>query len=121
MARNLGSQSPHLALVHGIHTRAQSALKVSGEVLRVRERTPDPEEPRRVRARLDPLLEGLVPVLGAPDVGRAQPKQLIRRVVEPGQALLLAVPLDPTLCKEKTKFSIGQDREMRSLSSRYAP
>ena len=97
------TSSPNLTLVHRVHTRSQPALKVLGKVPRVRERPADPEQPGRVSARLDALLEGLVPVLGAPNVGSAQPKQLIGGVVEAGKALLLAVPLDPALCKIETE------------------
>ena len=97
------TSSPNLTLVHRVHARSQPALKVPGKVPRVGERPADSEQPGRVGARLDALLEGLVPVLGAPNVGSAQPKQLIGGVVEAGKALLLSVPLDPALCKIETE------------------
>ena len=51
--------------------------EVSSEsYLTVWERSLDSEHSWRVDSRLDPLLQGLVSVLGAPSVGRADPKHL---------------------------------------------
>ena len=44
--------------------------------LAVRERSLNSEHSRRVNTSLDPLLQGLVPVLRAPSVGGADPEHL---------------------------------------------
>ena len=59
---------------------------------------------RRVRARLDALLERLGAVLGAPRVGRRQPEQLVLLQLEARQLRLRAVPLDVALCKDSNNF-----------------
>ena len=79
-----------------MHGAAQRTLEVLGELGRVGEGTPHPEHSGAVRARLDPLLQRLGPVLRAPRVGRADPEQLLGRVVlQAGQPLLLPVTGHP--------------------------
>jgi hypothetical protein len=70
------SSSPHLTLLYGVHPGAGGALEVLRELPAVRKGSANAKHTRGVRTRLDPVLQVLGPVLGAPCVGRADPKHL---------------------------------------------
>jgi hypothetical protein len=70
------SSSPNLTLLYGVHPGAGGALEVLRELPAVRKGSANAKHTRGVRARLDPILQVLGPVLGAPGVGRADPKHL---------------------------------------------
>ena len=60
-----------------------------------------PEHVWRVHAGEDPELERLVPVLGAPHVGRADPEHLPLAVLaQTRQQLLVVVPPHPLVCND---------------------
>jgi len=67
---------PHGALLHRVHPAAEGAVEVPGKVLVVRQGPDDPELPGGVVVCEDQLLEGRVLVLGAPELGVADPEHL---------------------------------------------
>jgi hypothetical protein len=67
---------PNLAFVSGVHGGPDGAVEVPGELRHVRKRTLNSEHVRRVDPGQNPDFEGLGPVLGAPDVGGADPEEL---------------------------------------------
>lgn len=69
---------PDLALLLGVHPGAEGAVEVLRELPAVAEGALDPEEAGGVCARLDLLLQRLVPELGAPRVGSRDPKHLTK-------------------------------------------
>ena len=82
-----------------VHLGPDWTLKVSGELLHVGERTLDPEHVWRVDPREEPEPEGLVPVLGAPHVGRAHPEGLALGEGQAREERLDTIPGLPGLCK----------------------
>jgi hypothetical protein len=70
------SYSPNLTLLYRVHSSAGGALEVLRELPAVGEGSANAKHTRGVCARLDPVLQVLGPVLGAPCVGRADPKHL---------------------------------------------
>ena len=84
-------RSPDFALLDGVHFRSGLAMKVSGEIVRIRKWADHPEPARRMSPGLDPLLQGLWPVLGAPRVGCSDPEELLLVQAEPWKLRFLTV------------------------------
>ena len=82
-----------------IHFGTHRALEVPGELVHVGERSLDPEHVRGVNPRDEPESEGLVPVLGAPHVGRAHPEGLALGEGQAREERLDTIPGLPGLCK----------------------
>ena len=90
--------------------------------------TVDPEDVRGVNPREEPQSEGLLPVLGAPHVGRAHPECLGLGVGQAGQARLGSVARLPGLCNVKTRWEekprrlpVTHCRLCRQPSARHCP
>ena len=89
---------PHFALLDRVHPGSGLALEISSEIWRVGEGADDPKSARRVDPGLDPLLQGLGPVLGAPGVGSRHPEQLLLRQADTRQPGFDSMPGLPPTC-----------------------
>ena len=67
---------PDLALFDRVHPGPEGTVEVPGKLGAVSQGAEHPEEPGGVGPRFNPFLQRLVPVLGAPDVGRRDPEHL---------------------------------------------
>jgi len=88
--------SPQLALLGGVHVGAQRTPEVVAEVFYIGQRADYPDTGGRMPIVFADIIYIYLTILGAPHIGVAQPKHLLRSVLlEPRQSWFYTVFFDP--------------------------